>query len=279
MVGATFMTLAGSGLINQTPTSCRRRRPNAGGCSSVVERQLPKLNIVGSSPITRSIIILVLLSMCLLAGCATRGHITTLPPDIREQDTGVKKTGVYHRVKNGETLWRISQVYGVPINDIIKANRLPSSSVIEEGQLLYIPGRSESLTIPKKSALEAKGFIWPVKGRVISLFGAKWDGGKNKGIDIEAKEAQKVVASKSGKVIFCSDFLKGYGKTIIIDHGDGFSTVYAHNKEILVRPGDKVARGEAIAVVGSTGRTSLTHLHFEIRKGHEPQNPLYYLPR
>ena len=247
------------------------------GCSSVVERQLPKLNIVGSSPITRSRIraAIFALLLCLLTGCATRGHVT-----IPSSGTEIKKTsGIYHKVKDGETLWRISQIYGVPINEIIKANRLPSGSVIEEGQLLYIPGRSSALNIPVKPIVPgAKGFIWPIKGRVTSPFGAKWNGGRNKGIDIEAKDGHAVAAARSGKVLFCSDSLKGYGKTIIIDHEDGFSTVYAHNKEILVRPGDRVVSGQAIAIAGSTGRTSLPHLHFEIRKGHEPQNPLYYLP-
>ena len=239
------------------------------GCSSVVERQLPKLNIVGSSPITRSRIklsLFALLLVYLLTGCATRSHVT-IPPS----GTEIKKTsGIYHKVKDGETLWRISQTYGVSISEIIKANRLPDGSAIEEGQLLYIP--------IKPIVPGAKGFIWPIKGRVTSPFGAKWDGGRNKGIDIEAKDGHAVAAARSGKVLFCSDSLKGYGKTIIIDHEDGFSTVYAHNKEILVRPGDKVVSGQEIAIAGSTGRTSLPHLHFEIRKGHEPQNPLWYLP-
>ena len=101
---------------------------------------------------------------------------------------------------------------------------------------------------------------------------------KNKGIDIGASRGSDVKASRSGRVTFATEYLKGYGKTIIIDHLDGYETVYAHNAQNLVLEDQRVKRGEVIARVGKTGRADRPTLHFEIRKKSKPQNPFYYLP-
>ncbi|MBI4974444.1 MAG: M23 family metallopeptidase, partial [Candidatus Omnitrophica bacterium] len=122
-------------------------------------------------------------------------------------------------------------------------------------------------------------FIWPVSGTVVAFFGARVDKVRNKGIDIRASIGNKVMASRSVKVVFCDDRFKGYGRTVILDHGDSYQTVYAYNSEILVKVGDSVDRGRTIARVGSTGRAKEPSLHFEIRKDGVPQNPFYYLPR
>lgn len=199
--------------------------------------------------------------------------------------------GVYHRVEKGQSLWRISKTYGVDMEEIIDINRLPDATKLNEGQLLFIPGAEDNIKIeiaPLRKTESADfeniqipdsgDFIWPVKGRVTSFYGAKKGNIKNKGIDIQAEEGTDVLASRSGVVSYCDENLKGYGKTVIIDHRDGFSSVYAHNSEILVEPGSKVKRGERIAKVGSTGRAQSPYLHFEIRKKHLTQNPFYYLP-
>jgi lipoprotein NlpD len=102
--------------------------------------------------------------------------------------------------------------------------------------------------------------------------------GKNKGIDIKTQLGEEILAAKSGKVSFVGEHLKGYGQTIIIEHPNEFTTVYAHIQKIIVRPGDFVKRGEIIAYAGNTGRTNQPMLHFEVRKKHIPCNPLYYLP-
>jgi murein DD-endopeptidase MepM/ murein hydrolase activator NlpD len=81
----------------------------------------------------------------------------------------------------------------------------------------------------------------------------------------------------SGRVIFSEDKVRGFGKTVIIDHGDGIQTVYSHNSEILVKIGEDVRQGKPVAKVGSGGRGNSPYLHFEIRKRHKPQNPFYYL--
>lgn len=106
----------------------------------------------------------------------------------------------------------------------------------------------------------------------------KYNKVKSKGVRIKAKEGTKIKAARSGEISFCEDKLKGSGKIIIIDHRDGFVTVYAHNSVNLVKVGQRVTQGQMIAKVGSTGRTNTSQLYFEIRKGHIPQNPFYYLP-
>jgi len=202
-------------------------------------------------------------------GCATSGYT----PYVRD--------GFYHEVSRGETLWGISKEYNVSLRNIVAANRIPNASKIEVGQLILIPGMKKSAaravsTAPKSTKYE--NFAWPVKGTVVSYFGSTVNMVKNKGIDIRASEGKSVGAARSGKVSFVSEGMKGYGKIIIIDHSGNLQTVYAHNRDNLVRVGQNVSRGDKIATVGKTGRADYPTLHFEIRKAHEPQNPFYYLP-
>ena len=120
-------------------------------------------------------------------------------------------------------------------------------------------------------------FAWPVRGEVISFFGSKFDRSKNKGIDIMCSIDTDVRASHAGKVVFCDDKFKGYGKTVIIDHGNDFQTVYAYNSSILVKVGDAVEQNSVIARSGRSGRAKVPSLHFEIRRSGEGVNPLSYL--
>ena len=189
--------------------------------------------------------------------------------------------GVYHYVKSGETLWGISRQYGVDINAIAKVNNLENArSDIRHGQRLLIPGptNKQAYTAPKPS-FAYQAFVWPIRGTVISPYGDKLDRTKNKGMDISAPEGAPVRASKAGKVVFCDEWLKGFGKTVILDHGDNFQTVYAYNSLILVNVGDVVEQNMVIAKVGRGGRAKSPSLHFEIRRNGEPQNPFYYLSR
>lgn len=214
----------------------------------------------------------IILGIVFFQGCATVKHY---PGDIGKPSV----PGIYHEVRKGETLWYVSKIYGVELKRIITANYLPDASKLEVGQLIFIPEvmeKSPDYASPENIKLES--FIWPAKGAVSSYFGSMKDMAKNSGIDIRARRGASVLASRSGKVTFASDHMKGYGKTIIIDHLDGFQTVYAHNEENLVGVDEEVARGAVIAKVGETGRADKPALHFEIRKEHKPQNPFYYLP-
>lgn len=208
-----------------------------------------------------------------LSGCASTGPFLELkerrPPK-----------GVYYEVKRGDTIWKISKLYDIEVERIVKANRLPDATKINVGQKLFIPsaGRSADYAMVDVARSSTGKFSWPVAGKVISYFGSKKGLVANKGIDIEAVEGSKVVASDSGVVSFIDENMKGLGKTLIIDHENGFSTVYAHNSEILVNVGQRVKQNQLIAKVGQTGRAKKPYLHFQIRKGHEAQNPFYYLP-
>ncbi len=121
------------------------------------------------------------------------------------------------------------------------------------------------------------GFLWPVNGRVISAFGTKQNGLHNDGINIAVPSGAKVHAARSGVVTYAGNELKGYGNLLLVKHDDGFVTAYAHNKRLLVRRGDKVTQGQAIAQAGDTGAVTSPQVHFEIRKGRNAVNPSKYL--
>lgn len=188
-----------------------------------------------------------------------------------------KIPGVYHRVKKGQTLWKISQAYNVSIQEIVRINRLFNANKIDKGQLLFISDAKNVIDIDIGKEKE-QGFIWPLKRKVIAFYGTRNNNIKQKGINIRGRQGEKVVAARSGKVSFCNDYVKGYGKLIIVDHSDGFQTVYAHNSQNLVKQGQGVKQGTVIAKVGSTGRVFTPQLHFEIRKDSCAKNPFYYLP-
>lgn len=117
---------------------------------------------------------------------------------------------------------------------------------------------------------------WPLHGRVLRRYGRR-SKKHHDGIDIEAKRGDPVRAAGSGTVLFANEH-GGYGKLILLRHASGVITVYAHQSELLVKKGDKVEGGEMIARVGATGAADQPHLHFEVRRGIEPQNPLQFLP-
>ena len=218
-------------------------------------------------------------AIIVLAGCATAPTPPSYTPAPIERP---KIPGIYHKVEKGQTLWRIAKFYNVSIDDMVKINRIPDLTQISAGQLLFIPNarvvKSAEL-VESSQGFDRTDFIWPVKGKIISFYGSKKGGVMNKGIDICVREGADVVASRSGKVVFCDSKLKGWGETIIIDHFDGFSTLYAQNSAVLVKAGDMVKQGQVIAKAGSSGRAECPCLHFQIRKGEKPQNPFYYLPR
>jgi murein DD-endopeptidase MepM/ murein hydrolase activator NlpD len=120
-------------------------------------------------------------------------------------------------------------------------------------------------------------FLWPVQGKVISNFGPKKGGLNNDGINIAAPEGATVIAADNGVVAYAGNELRGFGNLLLIRHADGWVTAYAHNEKLLVKRGEKVKRGQAIAQIGSTGNVPSPQLHFELRKGTDPVDPLKYL--
>ena len=130
-------------------------------------------------------------------------------------------------------------------------------------------------------ASEATGalptFRWPVRGKVITAYGAKANGKSNDGINLAVPEGTPVKAAEDGVVAYSGNELKGYGNLVLVRHSNGYVTAYAHASELLVKRGDTIKRGQTIAKSGQSGEVGSPQLHFEIRKGSSPVDPLQFL--
>lgn len=214
----------------------------------------------------------------LILGCASpRPNQVSTPSDHIPE---VSQRGAYHTVKRGETLWRIANIYAVPMESLIRANKLSNPNMIIEGHKLWIP-MVEKVThkpgSPKGNRKTGLDFIWPVKGEIVNYF-TRSDREIRPGIDISAPLGGDILSALSGKVIFSGEGPGTLGKMVIIDHSDGLTTIYANNLENLVSVDQQVRKGERIARVGISPRSSIPSLHFEIRKDAVAYNPLFYLP-
>jgi LysM repeat protein len=172
-----------------------------------------------------------------------------------------------HIVRKEENLYQISRMYNVSIEKIVKSNGIEDPSQISTGQILIIPLQ------------EGPSLIWPVIGTLSSNYGKRGKTGFHTGLDISAPEGTPIKAVADGLVIISGKRVNGfkrYGRVVILEHGEGYNTLYAHNKENLVKPGTCIKAGQVIAEVGESGNATGSHLHFEIRKNGSPVNPLYY---
>lgn len=187
--------------------------------------------------------------------------------------------GTFHVVQRGETLWRISQNYHIDLEEILRANKINDTAVISEGQTIIIPQPLTKKIVTSTNfgpKITNEDFKWPVKGKITAFFRQKYEDVFNKGIDIQTNPAQDIVASRSGQVTFIGK-LPGYGLILIMSHQDGFSTIYSGASIIAVKSGDFIQQNTVIAKSGDPLNKGYCSLHFEIRKQHKPQNPLYYL--
>lgn len=165
----------------------------------------------------------------------------------------------------------------VPVKPSVKA---PTKVPVGNGQVASLPPKKPSVPGSRVSApppRTGKGFVWPLKGRVVSNFGAKDGGLRNDGINIRAPRGTPVRAAENGVVAYAGNEIRGFGNLLLIKHTGGYVTAYAHNDALLVRRGQKVTRGQKISTVGSTGTVAEPQLHFEIRKGRRPKDPRTYL--
>jgi len=186
---------------------------------------------------------------------------------------------IYHEVHRGDVLSVLSKKYGVNVETIKLANNL-KNDVIYLGQNLAIPHLKRDVNRPFQ--LLKGAFIWPVIGRISSSFGyrvhpIRQDRHFHGGIDIAVPLGTRIRAAASGTVVQ-SGYINGFGKTVVINHGDGIKTLYAHNSRLLVRAGTKVNLGQIIAQAGSTGMSTGSHLDFRIYKNEKTVNPIKYLP-
>ncbi|MCA9393306.1 MAG: peptidoglycan DD-metalloendopeptidase family protein [Candidatus Omnitrophica bacterium] len=221
----------------------------------------------------RKFFILVLVMVAPLSGCRTT---QPAPPTLVLPPPNLKPEGIYHKVNKKETIWRIAKAYNVTIDEIVRSNNIPNIAEIEVNQLVFIPGADAVKEIYIDDEETKDDFVWPLRGQVIHYFHQKRkDGIASPGIDIKAQRGEVVRAARSGKVVL-ADYIPGQAYTVVIDHQDGFYSVYAKNAEVLVKLGDYVFKHDPIARVGEHDR--LAYLHFQIRKNDKGDNPLYYLP-
>ncbi|MBC8249147.1 MAG: M23 family metallopeptidase [Anaerolineales bacterium] len=193
--------------------------------------------------------------------------------------------GVYHTVVAGDTLESIAQQYKAEVSAIIECeyNNLESPYNLSLGQKLVVPGGKKpyqtrvvhvySGSIPEGASRGTGGFAWPTSGTVTQGFKPM-----HQAIDIGTPTGTPVVAADSGYVVTAGWSEYGYGKYVVIDHANGFQTLYSHLHTILVEVGQSVGKGERIGSVGTTGRVTGPHLHFEIRYNGVQRNPFGYLP-
>jgi murein DD-endopeptidase MepM/ murein hydrolase activator NlpD len=230
--------------------------------------------------------------------------------------SALARSASIHVVAPGETLHSIARLYGKPVLALAKANNIPPDTMVKVGERIVIPdvhsasaaplaaprgegtvGSVATADSPHSARLAAPvapdvqqspvktaepagslpSFRWPVRGRIIAGFGPKPNGLQNDGINLAVPEGTPVKAAEDGVIAYAGNELKGYGNLVLVRHGDGFVTAYAHASEILVKKGDTVKRGQVIAKSGQTGNVTSPQLHFEIRKGATPVDPAQYL--
>src|SRR5258706_2759533 len=164
------------------------------------------------------------------------------------------------------------------------ADKIPAANVdpqqkVRLAQATTTPAEGSAETPVKAS--EATGalptFRWPVRGKVITSYGAKTNGKANDGINLAGPEGTPVKAAEDGVVAYSGNELKGYGNLVLVRHSNGYVTAYAHASELLVKRGETIKRGQIIAKSGQSGEVGSPQLHFEIRKGSSPVDPLQFL--
>lgn len=193
-------------------------------------------------------------------------------------------------MKSGQHVyWR----KGVGLDKIAKENRLSLQDLKElnpsaaPGQWLFVPNKvgflpflNNTTVVEDYSQLGSGDYAWPVPShrKISSNFGDRW-GRKHEGIDIPAPKGTPIVATAAGRVKYSGSRVRGYGNMIVLEHPGKIFSVYAHNSKNIVKAGAQVKRGQMIARVGSTGRSTGPHLHFEIRIRNQARDPARYVGR
>ncbi len=217
------------------------------------------------------------------------------------------------KIAPGDTLYSLSRKYSVPVNDLAVMNNIKPPFTLSVGQVLRVPdlqgtqvvqqtsvqqtdnenvvvaktksqpvkkiSSDPSKKLPKITARSSTKFSWPLRGKILSDYGAKSNGLFNDGVNIAASKGTAIKAAENGVVAYAGNEVKGMGNLIIIQHDAGWMTVYAHMDSMNVKRGTKVSVGQTIGKVGETGKVDRPQLHFEIRKGTKAYNPSSYLKK
>jgi murein DD-endopeptidase MepM/ murein hydrolase activator NlpD len=187
-------------------------------------------------------------------------------------------SGLKYRVRRGDSLEGIAKRFRIGLNDLLDWNSL-ESSLIRPGQELFIP--NARLSEMELNRVFGRLFIFPARGRLSSRFGVRVDpitgvSRFHNGIDLAGAVGTPVAAAMSGKVIMLG-FNPNFGRYIILSHPEGFQTLYGHLDSFLVRKGQRVRQGESIGLMGNSGYSTGSHLHFSIFHRGEPVDPFRYL--
>ncbi|UNC93686.1 peptidoglycan DD-metalloendopeptidase family protein [Candidatus Contubernalis alkaliaceticus] len=204
---------------------------------------------------------------------------------------------IIHEVAQGDTIWDIASEYSIGRNELLDVNNVDNPEQLQIGETLIIPADKTSLekvaaendaqaTIAARSAStltlsrqspSSPQFIWPADGWISSHFGPR-SGGYHFGLDIAVPTGTPLLAIASGNVEY-SGWRGGYGRAVILDHGDGWRSLYGHASRLEVSQGQWVNQGQVIALAGETGDATGPHLHLEIIKNGEKLNPINHLPK
>lgn len=234
-------------------------------------------------------------------GCALQPEESKAPARLKDEVRFIEgqKTGSLSQpaiqgekttyiVKKGDTLWRISKYYGVSVDTILKVNHIADAKDLEVGQKLIIPASGRSRTSFTSSSnskptgnvaggVSSHGFIWPVKGQIVSHYGETRNGVKNLGIYILPQQGQMVVAAKKGTVEAVTETDDGM-HVIVIKHERGIRTIYRCRSNPVVGEGSFVEQGQPITSVNLTDTGKSQEVTFKIYVKDKPANPMSYLP-
>lgn len=199
--------------------------------------------------------------------------------------------GIMYTIKKGDTLSKIANNFTIDVSQIMSANQLSANSALKIGTEILLPGATQiappsaiarkpvsvkdiisKTPSTKPSIVAGAGWVWPTNWHVITQY-YSW---KHTGIDVDGNYSTFSIAAHDGVVSY-TGWRNGYGLTVEVDHGNGLKTRYGHNSKIFVSTGDVVVAGERLAQTGTTGRSTGTHLHFEVILNGKFQNPLSYV--
>ena len=225
----------------------------------MVVHQLPKLTTRVRFPLPAFSFSRAAFFLLLASGCAsTSTSSIPLLPIGGVQQAVPQQDGFYYQVKPKETLWTIANRYGLDAKQLSTINRIPDPGQLSVGQRLFIPNRQE-----------IDGFLWPLRGRASRA--KRLGGSTDYGLSITAASGSFARATRSGRISVAASDVAGWGKTIVIDHGDGYLSVYSQLDQLLVSPGSQIRQGTPVGLVGSDP------LYFEIRYGTQPRDPMQLL--
>jgi len=193
---------------------------------------------------------------------------------IKEANSSSKQ--IVHQVQRGDALSSIARLYGTNVDSIRRANNLNGDRIFAGDKLIITDYKRGPFSLGRGS------LIWPVNGRITSNFGWRNHPIKktrlfHNGLDIAVPSGTPVKAAAAGEVVH-SGWMNGFGYTVIVDHGRGVETLYAHNSKVSVAKGSMVNKGQQVALSGNTGLSTGPHLHFGVLQNEKPLNPKNYLP-